>query len=515
MGRMWQRVEQGLQVLGDRLRLYSRWWVARGWTSPRAWRAIAVGVLLLAIVLAIFRQPLADRLWPETRIQRLLDDGEQALRQGRLSAADGSGARELFQAAAALDPDRSDVQRALVRTGQVALDQARRKLAAGDRSGAVAALELARQLQAPAAEIEQLTRAMRPGGDGDEALEQVLRQAEQAQAQGRLDDGPDSALPLYQRVLSVQPDRMRALEGRDEVLADLLAQARQQAADGELAAAAASVQRVESYDAGHAELPTTKAALNAALDQRRQQAERDLARGRLAQASKGFQQVLALGDNAAARQGLQRIASAQAHEATRLAADFHFEQAEQALAHARELAPDSAEVVNAGQALQRARAASRSMEVQLPAATRERRLRALLAQLEEAEAREQWLLPPGSSAYDRFKAAQALAPQDARVRRAAARILPAARTCLDDNLRGNRLRAARTCLDAWQALAPADPGLLPARRRLAQRWIAVGSERLGAGDTAFAQQALQQAQEVDAGAPDIDAFARRVRAAVR
>lgn len=272
---------------------------------------------------------------------------------------------------------------------------------------------------------------------------------------------------------------------------------------------------MERYDAGHANLPAVKAVMNAALEQRRQQGERDLARGRLQRAASAFQQVLAAGEDPAARQGLQRIAHAQVQEAVRLAADFQFEAADRALQHARELAPDSAELAAAEQAVQRARQARQSMEVPVSAAERERRLKALLKQLDEAEARQQWLLPPGSSAYDRFKAAQALAPQDPRVRRAAARILPAARTCLDDNLRGNRLRAARTCLDAWQALAPTDPALAAARRRLAQRWIAVGSERLGGGDTAFAEQALAQAQQIDPATPEIAGFSERVRNALR
>ncbi len=82
-----------LSLFAGRLRLYGRWWVARGWDSPRAWRSIAIVVAVLALLLALFRQPLANLLWPETKIQQLLDDGQRALRQGRLTAADGSGAR--------------------------------------------------------------------------------------------------------------------------------------------------------------------------------------------------------------------------------------------------------------------------------------------------------------------------------------------------------------------------------------------------------------------------------------
>ncbi|MGX9719398.1 hypothetical protein [Stenotrophomonas acidaminiphila] len=499
-----------LALVVGRLRLYGRWWVARGWDSPRAWRSIAVGVAALALLLTLFRQPLGNLLWPETRIQQLLDDGQDALRQGRLTAADGSGARELFEAAAALDPDRGDVRDALAATGREALEQAQRQLAAGDVPAARAALDLARQLQVPRAQLDAIAARLHRQAQEPDGIDDLLRRAEAAQAQGRLDDGADSALPLYQRVLAVRPDHLRALQGRDDALSDLLAEAGAAARRNDTQAAAGLLHRVEGYDAGHAELPDARAALNTALDRRRGQAARDLARGRLRQAADGYAQVLAVGEDPAARQGLQRVALAWAGEAARLAGDFHFEQARQALDQARALAPDSPEVAAAAQALQRAQGAHRALETRLPAAERERKVRALLAQVESAAAQGQWLLPPGASAYDRFKAAQALAPRDARVKQAGARILPAARHCLDDNLQGNRLQAARTCLDAWQALAPGDPLLPAARRRLAQRWLAVGSERLGAGDVAFASRALEQARELDAATPELPAFAERL-----
>ena len=504
-----------MNTLAERLHLYARWWVARGWSSPRAWRAIAIGVAGLAVLLALFRQPLAERFWPESRIQHLLAEGWQALHDGRLSAADGSGARERFEAAAALDPDRRQVQDALVATGRAALEQARRHQAAGDAEAARGSLELARQLQMPGADIDAIAVQLQGTGQGRSNLLQLLQRADEAQAAGRLDDGPDSALPLYQQVLAMQPDQMRALDGRDAALSELLAEAVDDAEEGRLQQAAGRLRQVERHDAGHSELPAARAALNAALERRRRQAERDFARGRLDAAAEGFGQIVAVGDDPAARLGLQRIAQAQAGEALRLAGDFRFDAAERALSQARELAPDIPETVAAEQALQRARAARLAMDSSLPAAERERRVAALLAKLETAEARGQWLLPPGASAYDQLKAAQALAPQDARVRAAAARILPAARRCTEESLGGNRLQAARSCLDAWQALSPGDPSLPAARRRLAQRWLAVGSERLGAGDTAFAARALEQARQLDAATPELPAFAERVGSARR
>ena len=79
--------------------------------------------------------------------------------------------------------------------------------------------------------------------------------------------------------------------------------------------------------------------------------------------------------------------------------------------------------------------------------------------------------------------------------------------------RANRVRRARGCLDAWQAVAPTDSRLQESRRLLALKWIAVGDERLGAGDVAFAVQALAEARTLDASAVGLAEFAHRVSTA--
>ena len=58
------------------------------------------------------------------------------------------------------------------------------------------------------------------------------------------------------------------------------------------------------------------------------------------------------------------------------------------------------------------------------------------------------------------------------------------------------MQAAGACLDAWQALSPGEGAALAARQRLAQRWLAIGSEQLGRGDVAFARAALLKATEL-------------------
>ena len=149
----------------------------------------------------------------------------------------------------------------------------------------------------------------------------------------------------------------------------------------------------------------------------------------------------------------------------------------------------------------------------MPDAERQRRIRTLLDEASAASARGDLLTPPGESAFDKLGAARALAPRDAAVLHSSARLLPAAQACFERELRGNSLTRARACLDARSVLGE-DAGVLSqARRRLAQRWLAIGDERLGAGELQAANHALNAARGLDPGVPGINEFAERLRAA--
>lgn len=480
----------------------------------RLWTGVAVVVAVLVIGVVAFRRPLAQWLWPDTRIQQLLAQGERALAQGRLSTADGQGARESFEAALALDSDRGEAGDGLARTGLAALAQGRQALARGDAAGARNGLALAQALQVPRAQSDALALDLRRYEAARAGLDDLVAQAQRAHAEGRLLGEADSALPLYQRVLALAPDRLDALEGREDALSDLLQAARAELARGDLAAAAPKVEAARGYDAGHVDLPASEAALNDAVQQRLRRFDTRLRQGRLAQADAD---LATLADLRAAfpevARGSEQLATAYASEAARRAGDFEFDAADAALERARFWSPDAPGVRAAAQAIASAHQAQASQRQTLSPAARAKKLRQLLAHIESAEAKQHWLTPPGESAYDALREAQSLAPRDARVREAAARLVPQTRACFEDALRANRVRGAQSCLDAWQVLAVRDAGQADARRRLAQRWIAVGSERLGAGDTAFAQEAVRQARRLDPGAPELADFQARVRAA--
>ena len=82
-------------------------------------------------------------------------------------------------------------------------------------------------------------------------------------------------------MLELQPGNTEALEGRDDVIADMLADARHKLEAGELEAAAALIRESREFDPAHADLPAALGALNQTLETTRERAERDLRSTRL------------------------------------------------------------------------------------------------------------------------------------------------------------------------------------------------------------------------------------------
>ncbi len=499
----------------DRVRREGRWWWLQARHARRVWRWALLAALAVFVLLVLLRKPLADWFWDEPQIEQLLAEGDRALAAGRLSDADGSGARERYQAVLALDGDRPQARHGLANTGAAALQQARDRLHAGDLDGSAQALALARELQVPQGEADAVARQLQARRSAGAGIGALLAQARNAFAAGRLDDGDSSALPLFQRILALQPDNLPALEGREDALSDLLLQARTLAGRGELAEAAAILRRARQFDAGHADLPASEEALARAVDQRLRQAQRALQRQQLDAAAQGFLAVLAVAaDDPNAQRGREQALQAVVVRSQTSADDFQFDAAQRDAALAAELGASQAIRQQLAQRLQRARQAQQALQQPaISTAQRERQLRDHLRKIERAERAGQWISPPGHSAFDALREAQSLAPRDTRVKAAAARLLPASRRCFDDNLRQNRVQAAGACLQAWQTLSPTAAGLPSARLRLAQRWLAIGSERLGNGDLAFAAHAAEQARLLQPDLAELPAFEDRLRRA--
>lgn len=469
-------------------------------------------VAVVALIL-LLRGPIADRLWPVANAEALRQQAEIALQQGRLSAEDGSGARELFEAAVAIDPDRAELRSGLSRVAQAAVQQARSATGRGAFAEAHRQLKLARALSAPQAQTEAVGEILRRREAAVAGIDVLLRAADAARAAGRLDGAADAALPLYRRILELQPQHLQALEGREDALTLLLQRARDALKRDDFAAAA-DIATAQAYDRGHPDLPESQAAMTQAVERLRRRADADLRAGRLQRAADGYRRWQASGvDTLAANDALIEVARAHTRQAREAAADFRFERARLSLAQARALAPDLVDVQQTHDAIVRAERVRNGAGPPLSARTVQRRVRALLAEAAEAESRGDWLTPPGDSAYDKLRAARGLAPDDAEVHRASARMLPRVRECFEKELRDNRLQRARVCLDAQIALDSDRRAAAAARSRLAQRWVALGEQRLSGGELDGARAAHDAARELDPRGEGLAAFAERLRAA--
>ncbi len=473
------------------------------------WLAALLAVAALTTLL--FRDRIADALWPEARADALRQQAEAALAAGRLTAADGSGARELYEAGMAIDPDRPEMRTGLARVALAAVKRAGRAVDEGRFADAHRDLALARSLSAPRAPTDAVAERLRAREAAVAGIDGLLARADRARLDGRLDGAEDAALPLYRRILELEPKHLRALEGREDALSDWLRGAHDDLRRGDVTAAAAKIATAAEYDHGHVELPEAQSALTLAAERARRRAESDLRAGRLERAAEGFRHWRASGsDVAAADQALARVARAHTQRARAAAADFRFDAAKRELAAAQALAGETAELRTLRREFERK---ARANPTKTPTAAELRRARRLLQQAEAAEKRGDWLTPPGDSAYDKLRAARALAPDEPAVARAMRRLVPKARACFEQELRDNRLQRARVCLDANAALGGDARALAQDRRALAQRWLAVGDERIGRGELEGAQAALDAARGLDAKTPGLGEFAERVRAA--
>ncbi len=408
---------------------------ARPW-----WLLLAAAVLALAVLLALshWREPLGRLLVPDPPLTRQLAAAELALQRGQLSRPDGRGARELFQAVLAVDPDHPGARDGLNRVRDAALALADAALNVGDRVRARQALGLATALSAPAAELHPREARLRAAEATWQDVEQLL-----AQGQGWLREGRDGqALAAFEQVLQSQPGNALALEGRRLVLSEWLRQAEQRSSDGELAVAERLVGQVLAHDPSHLDLPGVQARLG----------ERQAAQ---------------------ARRPAEAAAAVVAASAT-------------------SAVPESLPMVDTGQ-----------RPIDHPRLTR------LLAQADQAIVAGQLLEPPGDSAWDRLKAASAQAPDDAAVAQALVRFQQAARECFEREALANRLSAAEHCLAA-RSLRESPQVLADAHRRLALRWLALGSERIGQNEPELAQRALDSARRLDPRTPGLGELQRRL-----
>jgi tetratricopeptide (TPR) repeat protein len=474
--------------------------------------ALPLVLLVLALTLIVFREPISRRLIPDPRMNQQLELAQAALQHGDLSRADGRGARELFQAALAIDPDQIVAQEGLQQVRDAAIARADAALQKHQLALARQDLALAKELSAPAVTLQPLQARLH---DLEYASGDVGKLLREAQSPGLTDT---QVLVLYEQVLAIAPDNEPALTARDDLLARWLVDAEKKIRSGEIGKAQALVAEVVAHDPGHLDLPAVQAELGAALTHvHKQQAQwlntanGELQRGQAQRAAADYQRVLALGPEPSASDGLQRSSMIMAAQAERQAADFDFHRAEQSLALARHWTPDSPAVAMAARRIAQSHLAQQRLGGK-PRSKDRTLLPGLLVQAQQALDRGDFLIPPGESAWDKLRIASVIAPQDKRVRQLLSDYRTRTRGCFEQAMTDGKLLLAQSCLDARLALDPVDEAR-NARHRLAERWLGFAEERIAASDYPAASKALAAARQLEPGNARAPALRARLKQA--
>jgi len=502
----------------------------RATAAPRRKRRRGWAVLLLLLVLAA-----AGTLWlnqnrlrgmvPRTDFNTVLAQAQQALQDGRLDGQDGTSARELFQAAAALEPDNDRARDGLRQVGQAMLAQADAALQAGQLAQAAQQAAVARELLGGGSDIDRLDRAIAGARAAQVHTVDLVDQAQQALAAGKL-DGPDGAGALYQRVLRADPDNAVAAHGLDQVGYALAVQARAALDAKDTTAADARIELLAALQPNNGALPALRALQaqtrrqdNSALDAALKAGQDALRAGRIVGSGDDtalvhFQAALKLDpENAQAHAGLGKVAQALTVQANAALDDGDTTQAAKLLDQAAELAPKSADLAAARARLERTSAAPTApaaadnapMPVAPPSVTPQQSaaVARLVQRAQAATNNGNIMMPPGDSAYDLYRSALAIDGNSAAALHGLQALPGQVESQFDQALAAGNLGKAGDMLANLAELAPGDAAQGMLGNRLAGAWLDQAEQQLARGDRIGASQSLERARKLAPSNPRV------------
>lgn len=508
----------------------------RGWLVPVV-VLIAIGI---GTSLWIGQDKLRG-LVPNTELDGILGRAETALQEGHLDGNDGTSARELFEAARALQPDNDRARDGLRNVGQAEIARADAALQAGKLDEADQALTAARELLGGGSDVDRLTQAIAAARSHSVPTDQLVDQAQRAFDAGKF-DGEDGAGALYRRVLAADPNNAVAKHGLDKVGDALSAQIHKALDAGDRTTASTLVDHLSMLLPNYAELPALRAALvqvnqqnNGALTDALKRGQDALREGRISgpgedTAAAYFKAALAIDpDNADARAGMGQVAQALVVQANAAIDHGDGAHARQLLDQAAAIAPHSADLAAARARLGETRRANAnaaqvandiasdvatddSGNLEHPPLTPQQsaELARTIARADAAARAGNLMLPPGESAYDLYRQALALDGNNEAARRGLESLSGLAVNQFNQALSSGNLAAANDRLADLADLSPGNTNQGELRLRLAGAWMDQAEQDLQNGDRANAARALENARKLAPGNPRLATLMARL-----
>jgi tetratricopeptide (TPR) repeat protein len=539
-------------VVGERRRrLSSR---AQDAERPRSWIFIIPVVLVLIVLGAIgawFYQDRLRALLPSTELNGIIARGQKALAENRLVGTQGDSARELFQQARALDPDNDQARKGLDNVGARLVEQARAALSHNDLAAVRTDLAAAEEVLGGGSEIEQLKAALHSAETGNTATEDLLRRGDAALAGGQL-LGDNGASAAYQRVLDADPTNALALNGLKKVAEAQAAQVREAISAGNADQANQRIAELGKLSPNHPAIPELRAALAAlrsasakprdnavparastsqprentappresgapANDQQLAKADAQLRAGNMTGDDGALVQLQAAlkrdPANARAKAGLRRVAQAFVTQANASLDENNLPAAEKLVQQAETIAPELPDLKALKSRLREEREqrdiAGKHAEVS-PA--NQARVEELLEQADKALAAGDLVLPPGDSAYDKYRAVLRLDGNNAKAFAGLGRIPARAKDLFEQALKAGTPNKARAYLEAIVDVDPGSASLAPLRERLANLYLDQAEARAEQGMRGDAERALANARELSPNNPRLAAIDQKIQA---
>lgn len=490
---------------------------------PRPGKATRVRVVLPVLIMALllvatgaawFNQEGLRALLPETQLNRLLDQGNRALAEGRIDGGDDS-ALESFRRARELEQDNDVARIGLAKVAEKLMQRGRAALSENDLTAARNAVATARDVRGGGADIDELERAISATASGRDDEAQLLEAAEAALKANRI-AGANGAISFYRKLERSEHGAAIARAGLLKAGKQLQADADVALVKGDLSGVATAVDDLAGNLPEYPGLADLRGRLAEARQKIRDENVQLLAdaqlRMREGEVVGSDRSALSLyrrviqsePQNRAAKDGLRAVADALLVLANTALDDRDIDSASRLLEHIVSLAPGLGGLRPA-QARLRDLRESRDIENERPSlkVVDIEQVRQLLVKGRAAARRGALMDPPRASAYDYYREALAIDPDNVAASDGLRALPELARQRFRDRLSKGDLSAAMAEIEVVRQLAPDDSGLDRDTSELLKASLALAATLIGERRSADAQTVLEVARRIDPDNPEV------------